>query len=207
MLSDLEFVVTNLRNLQGGRYKEAEENLYNSMRTDPHITRILLSKILSGHHEGSFNAHADSVKMSAASLLNANLIELTGDSSENYAAVRELITGVIENPNVSVKCKPSLQRALTGIVDATCHSTLQSSIETTEWIVFTKNLLEACLANPCGYMMMEAYSSAEMNESCFFEFFNDIALLSVADLAKPGKKPADIKEWGIHFYLLFERLE
>lgn len=53
MLSDLEFVVTNLRNLQGGRYKEAEENLYNSMRTDPHITRILLSKILSGHHEGS----------------------------------------------------------------------------------------------------------------------------------------------------------
>lgn len=63
------------------------------------------------------------------------------------------------------------------------------------------------MANPSAYMMMEAYSSAEMLESYFFEFFNDIVPMSIVNVVQSSKSPRDIKAWAIAFYQLVERLE
>jgi len=51
MLSELEFVVANLRDLQSGKHKHAEANLSQALQTDPAITKVLLTNILSSEYE------------------------------------------------------------------------------------------------------------------------------------------------------------
>jgi hypothetical protein len=41
------------------------------------------------------------------------------------------------------------------------------------------------MANPAAYMIMEAYSTADMRESDFFLFLNEIVPASLADIRKP----------------------
>jgi len=67
--------------------------------------------------------HAESTKMSAATYLNTALISELGEDMDSFEGIAEIIMSLLENTNVSARCKPPLQRALTGIIDATCHST------------------------------------------------------------------------------------
>lgn len=145
--------------------------------------------------------------MAAASYLNSLLITETDESPQNYPRVAEALVQLLANPQISGRCKPSLQRSLTGIIDATSNSTTATYAETSEWISFTKRLFASGLANPAGYMVMEAYATANMNESYFFEFLNDIVPISLTELSSASKQPSDIKEWTVVFYQLFERLE
>jgi hypothetical protein len=58
-------------------------------------------------------------------------------------------------------------------------------IDTENWIAFTKKLFNNGMANPEGYMIMEAYSTADMRDTDFFIFLNEIIPVSLIDLQRP----------------------
>jgi hypothetical protein len=57
--------------------------------------------------------------MSAATFLNSNLIADIEESPNNHADIVQSITQILESNKISKRCKPSMQRALAGIIDAT----------------------------------------------------------------------------------------
>jgi hypothetical protein len=78
-----------------------------------------------------------------------------------------------------------MQRAIASIIDVTSKSWTGRYVETDNWIGFTKKLFGIGMANPAAYMIMEAYSTADMRESDFFLFLNEIVPASLADIRKP----------------------
>jgi len=67
--------------------------------------------------------------MSAATYLNTALINEMEHEADSYLSIAEMLMGVLEDVNISDRCKPPLQRALTGIVDATCNSTVSGETQ------------------------------------------------------------------------------
>jgi hypothetical protein len=53
MLSELDYVLKNLRSLQSTGYTFAQNNLITTIKREPNVTRVLLTQIMTGEYDGN----------------------------------------------------------------------------------------------------------------------------------------------------------
>lgn len=137
------------------------------------------------------------MKLSASTFLNTAIIsEVEGTQDTTHMC--KLISSIISNPKIGGRCKSSLQRAITLLIEET-----SSSGDTDYWINLTLELMRGGMGNPSANLIMEGYSLAEMEESSFLLYANSVLVASVKDIAQPGRTIDDIKEWAVVFGEIF----